>query len=1005
MRRMSNSPTTRHTIIMRKLISLYLITSKAAKFTWLLCFSGIFIFSASPSEAQLINVDFNNDSFGAAHGGPNPGPTMSGAAVLGAPGDQWNGINVNSGTGIPLIYANGSNSPVTMTFTSGGGYDANAFSGSTPFAGTPYDALMEDYLFNGGTPRTNTLSGLTPNSFYNLVLYNAADQAAAGRITLFTVNGNTQSSTWNASSSNFVAGIDYVEFNPAFSDASGNLVITWTGNGSAEGDIDGFQLQLLPPMGPLVTTTNPTNNNGTNVTFSAIVNPVGQAATCYFEYGSTTNYGSFSPTNALSATNAFLNVGILVGGLQPLSPYHYRIVAADSFGTSYGKDISFTTASAFVPIAPAGARISRQSISNNVSNPGQSNVYMLPLTAGQNLSLLITPAPGFWPSVELTDPSGAPFGSADALAPGETLLFNNSPILVSGTYSLSVSGINGSTGSYSLQMLLNAAFEGESYLDEPNNDLFAAENLVPSAFAAGTGKGEEMAVVGNLAGRPSLLWPDPVDVYRFFLNAGDSATLVANNLTAGQLQLQLENGSGQTVAFSGSDANNVSQYIDGFIAPTSEYYYAAITGTSNVQYSLVVTRNAEFNLEPDDFFRPGQSLFGFQTLIGHLEANASDYYSVPANIGDHLAFSTATPTSGPSEIQNGLYPELLLYDPNGNLVAIASGNASDGRNSVIDFTVPSGDAGQWSIEVTASASTPNATFGDYLLTVTGDTGSPNPFVVSSTMPVAGALVAPTATITLGFNQQVYGGSLTPGELEVNGVRATAVALTGPDLATWTIPAAAYATGTDLPNVVTLGVDQTGHQMTALNSTTLTPFSYTFYTSTSLTPPTAGPDTITDMENTLVNIPESFLLSNDSSPINGPLSITGVNSTSGATVASLNGSSIAYTPPPGFAGVDTFTYTLSDGHLTATGLVTVYVTRTGAPPFGDLTISGVPADLMFTFSGIPGRQYDLMYATSVTGPWMELYPVFVTDPTGFAQYTNITASPPPTRFFRAQSLPW
>jgi hypothetical protein len=63
----------------------------------------------------LINVDFNNNSYGALNGrpGPNPGPTMSGAAVLGTAGDQWNGISVNSGSGISLIYANGSASAVS----------------------------------------------------------------------------------------------------------------------------------------------------------------------------------------------------------------------------------------------------------------------------------------------------------------------------------------------------------------------------------------------------------------------------------------------------------------------------------------------------------------------------------------------------------------------------------------------------------------------------------------------------------------------------------------------------------------------------------------------------------------------------------------------------------------------------------------------------------------------------------------------------------------------------
>ena len=221
--------------------------SKAAKSSWhLFAFStGIIFLSAGMVRAQLIDVDFNNNSYGAGHGGPNPGPTMSGAAVLGAAGDQWNGIDVSSGTGVPLLYANGSNSPVTMTFTSGGGYDANSYGGSTPFASIPYDALMEDYLYTKGTPQTITLSGLAANSIYNLILYNAADVAGAGRTTYFTVNGNTQTSTWNGSSSTLIAGVDYVEFPSAMSDGSGNMVITWTGNGSAEGDINGFQIQSV----------------------------------------------------------------------------------------------------------------------------------------------------------------------------------------------------------------------------------------------------------------------------------------------------------------------------------------------------------------------------------------------------------------------------------------------------------------------------------------------------------------------------------------------------------------------------------------------------------------------------------------------------------------------------------------------------------------------------------------------------------------------------------------
>src|SRR5277367_6308575 len=96
--------------------------------------------------AQLIDVNFTQNS-SAGSGGPNPGPTMSGAAVLGSSGDRWNGIDGGAGTNVSLIYATGEPSPVTMTFTSGGGYNVYDYGGSAPFTGTAYDALMESYLY------------------------------------------------------------------------------------------------------------------------------------------------------------------------------------------------------------------------------------------------------------------------------------------------------------------------------------------------------------------------------------------------------------------------------------------------------------------------------------------------------------------------------------------------------------------------------------------------------------------------------------------------------------------------------------------------------------------------------------------------------------------------------------------------------------------------------------------------------------------------------------------
>jgi hypothetical protein len=163
--------------------------------------AGIIFLSAGLLQAQLIDVDFNSTSIE----GRGSSPTMSGAAVLGAAGDQWNGINATSGSGISLNNADGSASAVTMTFTSGGSHElANLSTNYSPFASTPYNTLMQDYIYetNIFADDTITLSGLASNTKYNLVLYCAADNAAAGYTTFFNVNnGNGQNSTWNGTSS------------------------------------------------------------------------------------------------------------------------------------------------------------------------------------------------------------------------------------------------------------------------------------------------------------------------------------------------------------------------------------------------------------------------------------------------------------------------------------------------------------------------------------------------------------------------------------------------------------------------------------------------------------------------------------------------------------------------------------------------------------------------------------------------------------------------------------
>ena len=225
---------------------------------WTLAVLFLFTAFSNPrsTQAQLIDVNFTQNSSAGA-GGPNPGPTMSGAAVLGSAGDLWNGINGTNGTAIPLIYTDGALSPVTLSFTSGGGYNVYDYSGTTPFNGTPWQALAETYLYNDGAQQTITLSGLETNSLYNVVAYNAANSGASDRTTYFTINGYKQGSTWNGSSDTFIPGIDYVFFPSVMSGSNGTLVLTYDGIGSAEADVNGFQIEAAPLLaGASCTGTN-----------------------------------------------------------------------------------------------------------------------------------------------------------------------------------------------------------------------------------------------------------------------------------------------------------------------------------------------------------------------------------------------------------------------------------------------------------------------------------------------------------------------------------------------------------------------------------------------------------------------------------------------------------------------------------------------------------------------------------------------------------------------------
>ena len=75
-----------------------------------------------------------------------------------------------------------------------------------------------------------------------------------------------------------------------------------------------------------------------------------------FEYGTTVAYGLTTaalPEGRSLGGNSYVPVSGVLGGLAPETEYHYRVVASNGHGTTYGRDRTFRTGATPAPQAAA----------------------------------------------------------------------------------------------------------------------------------------------------------------------------------------------------------------------------------------------------------------------------------------------------------------------------------------------------------------------------------------------------------------------------------------------------------------------------------------------------------------------------------------------------------------------------------------------------------------------------------------------------------------------------
>jgi hypothetical protein len=100
-----------------------------------------------------------------------------------------------------------------------------------------------------------------------------------------------------------------------------------------------------PPasIAPTVATGSASNITATSASVSGTVNPNGQQTYYYFQYGTSTAYGGATANTSAGAGNAAVAASAPLQGLQRRTTYHYRLVATNATGTSYGADRALKT--------------------------------------------------------------------------------------------------------------------------------------------------------------------------------------------------------------------------------------------------------------------------------------------------------------------------------------------------------------------------------------------------------------------------------------------------------------------------------------------------------------------------------------------------------------------------------------------------------------------------------------------------------------------------------------
>lgn len=272
-----------------------------------------------------------------------------------------------------------------------------------------------------------------------------------------------------------------------------------------------------------------------------------------------------------------------------------------------------------VPLAakgPLGSLVYDPTTTGIIGSPGDTDNFTISIDPNQKITVFLDPAVTLQGTIRLFDGANVLIGTATSGAAGlDAVIQTVATGAGTQTYRIEVSGAAGTTGGYTLGVVLNAREEDERR-NGPANDAFATAEEINGSFIGLGGAASRGAVLGTGAVGNN-------DYYQFAVTAGDTLTLALQSLSGGVVEVRLFDPSNNLLGQAVGGASNVSRLLSNLVAPVSGSYRALVTTTTPTTYNLVVLKNVDFDREANDSFAAAQYLGGADGALGHVTAGVA----------------------------------------------------------------------------------------------------------------------------------------------------------------------------------------------------------------------------------------------------------------------------------------------------------------------------------------------------------------------------------------------